>query len=290
MKRTLRARVAAVCGVAALAAGMTVALSGVASADSASDPNRATFHDQANATTCSDVGLGDDTQVGAQGNGSASDSNVSGVVKTNAGPIHTGQGEELDVTILGTNVVIDAVVTKGGNGYNVYEDPDFLPPTLQPDQHYIAPFNNGGQVPAMSHWFVCYHASEGPTEGSLTVTKTTLPPTSGAVVPTSFEVLVSCDSGDHTVTVAVGSPQTITGLPDGDVCTVQETALLPLNTVVTYTPPEANTTGVTIAAGQTVDVGIENDFTDVAGEQVVTPPVEPVTPAAAVAAAPVFTG
>jgi Domain of unknown function (DUF5979) len=287
MKRTLRARVAAVCGVAALAVGMSVALSGVASADSASD-NRATFHDQANATTCSDVGLGDDTQVGAQGNGSASDSNVSGVVKTNAGPVHTGQGEELDVTILGTSVVIDAVVTKGGNGYNVYEDADFLPPTLQPDQHYIAPFNDGGQIPAMSHWFVCYHTSEGPTEGSLTVTKTTTPPLSGATVPTSFDVLVSCDSGDHTVTVAVGSPQTITGLPDGDVCTVQETSLLPLNTVVTYTPPEANTTGVTVTAGQDVGVGIKNDFTDVAGETVVNPPA--VQPAAAVAAAPAFTG
>jgi hypothetical protein len=289
MKRaTLRARVAGLVGVVALAIGMTVAFTGVAVADSASD-NRAEFFDAANATTCSDVGFADSTFVGANANSPASDSNVSGVVKTNAGSIHTGQGEEVDVTILGTNVVIDAVVVKGGNGYNVYSNSAVLPPTLQPDQHYISPFNNGGNVPAVSHWFVCYHTSEEPTTGSITVSKTTLPPLSGAVVPTSFDVLVSCDSGDHTVTVSVGSPQTITGLPDGDVCTVQETSLLPLNTVVTYTPPEANTTGVTVVGGQDVEVGIDNDFTNVAGETVVNPPVTP-APAAAVAAAPAFTG
>src|SRR5207248_10073786 len=134
MKRTLRARLVSVCSVAALAAGMTIAFTGVASADSASD-SRATFVNNTNATTCADIQLGDDTQVGADGNGSAADDNVSGEVTTNAGSVQPGTGEELNVTILGTNVVIDAVVVKGCNGYNIYEDSSVLPPALQPPQH-----------------------------------------------------------------------------------------------------------------------------------------------------------
>src|SRR5436189_265862 len=79
----------------------------------------------------------------------------------NSGTIHPGQGEELNVTVTNPDVVVDAVVVKGGNGYNVYPNPSapppILPPALPPPQHYIAPLNGGGNVPALSHWFVCYH-------------------------------------------------------------------------------------------------------------------------------------
>ena len=76
MQRTLRARVVGAASALALVAGLTVALAGVATADSASDP-RATFHDAANATTCAQVGFADAVQVGAQGSGSASDATAS---------------------------------------------------------------------------------------------------------------------------------------------------------------------------------------------------------------------
>jgi hypothetical protein len=279
MRRSLRARIASVVGVAALAAGFTVALSGVASADSASD-GRATFHD-GNATTCEDVGFPDSTQVGADGNGSADDDNVSGEVSENAGSIQPGTGEELNVSIASDAVVIDAVVVKGGNGYNVYSDPSVLPPALDPPQHYISPLNGGGNVPAISHWFVCYH-----TVAALEVTKTVLPPIDEtAVVPTSFDVLVSCDdSGDHNVTVAEGSPALITDLTDGETCVVTETSLLPVGAgAPVYDPATANTDGVEVSTGDVVTVGIQNDFTNVQGEQVVRPP-------APIAASPTFTG
>jgi hypothetical protein len=289
MQRTLRARVVGLVSVAALSVGLVAAVGGSASADTASD-SRATFH-EGNATTCSDVELGTDTQVGADGNGSAADENVSGDVVTNAGSIQPGQGEEVNVTILGSNVVIDAVVVKGGNGYNVYDDPSVLPPALQPPQHYISPLNGGGNVPAVSHWFLCYHTEEGPTTGNLEVTKTVIPPaTAGVLVPTSFTVNVSCDSGDFQETVAEGSPATITGLPIGDTCVVQEdVTTLPVGAATpVYTPATANSAGVVIGAGTTVTVGISNDFTAVGANEVVKPPA--VTPAAAVAAAPAFTG
>ncbi len=109
-------------------------------------------------TTCSAIGLSSDTLVGSSSNSDASDANVSGTVKTNEGSVKPGTGQEVDVAITGpSTTVVDAVVVKGANGYNSYSNPTYLPPTLEPDQHYIPPFNNGGNIPTISHWFACYH-------------------------------------------------------------------------------------------------------------------------------------
>src|SRR4051812_35860418 len=117
---------------------------------------RASFQD-GNAVVCAQVGFPGDDQLGALRNNSASDGNVAGSAAVNSGTIQPGQGEEVDVTVSNQNVVVDAVVVKGGNGYNVYPlpggPPPILPPALPPPQHYIAPFNGGGNVPALSHWF-----------------------------------------------------------------------------------------------------------------------------------------
>jgi hypothetical protein len=109
---------------------------GSASADSPSDP-RAEFH-EGNATTCADVGFPNDTILFVNGANNGADANVSGTV--------SGNGTILNVTNVG-GVDIHAIVVKGGNGYNVYS-------TNVPNM--ISPLNNGGQIPAISHWFVCY--------------------------------------------------------------------------------------------------------------------------------------
>ena len=105
----------------ALVAGLTVALT--AGAGAAPDPqpsdSRATMV-VGNVTTCSGAGFSDSIQVGSSSNGNASDANVSGVVKTNAGTTQPGVGQEVDITLLAGTVVIDAVVVKGGPAYNVY--------------------------------------------------------------------------------------------------------------------------------------------------------------------------
>jgi hypothetical protein len=127
-------------------------------ADSPSD-SRAVFY-PGNVTTCGGVGLGSDKQIGAEGNRSAGNGSVSGTAKTNAGSVQPGTGEELDVATVG-DTAVHAVVIHGGNGYNKYANADSLPPRLQPDQHYIAPLTNGGNVPTLSHWFVCYADASG---------------------------------------------------------------------------------------------------------------------------------
>jgi Domain of unknown function (DUF5979) len=231
-----------------------------------SDP-RAIFHDG------NGVGFPDSDQLGAAKNHAASDGNVTGTPAPNNGPVHPGQGEELNVTVINPNVVIDAIVVKGGNGYNQYPNPTapppVLPPALPPPQHYISPFNGGTNVPALSHWFVCYHLTTPPAVGSLIVSKSVIPPNFPSdSLPTTFTVTVDCDDGTN---VAVtfgeggGSGSTVTGIAPGSVCTVvEDTGGFPANSTVTYIPAGADTTGVTIPPDAGVKVRVTNDFSSLA--------------------------
>jgi hypothetical protein len=233
---------------------------------------------EGNATNCADVGFAGDVQMGSGTNTDAADANVSGTVKLNAGTTQPGQGEEVDVAIVGTGIVVDVIVVKGGPAYNVYSDPSGLPPSLAPDQHYISPLNGGGNVPAISHWFVCYHLATPPPAGSLTVTKTVIAP-GGIPVdfpPLSYTAIVDCDDGDpaHENVVVTfgrggglgGPSETIGGLTAGTTCTVveQNTASLPADTVVRYEPTGADSTGVVIPAGGSATATIVNDFSAIA--------------------------
>jgi hypothetical protein len=116
-------------------------------------------------TSCSAIGFRGDTRVGSSSNLNASDVNVAGTVKTNAGPIEPGTGQEVDIAITGPpTVVVDAVVVGGRLGHHTYRGAKFLPPVLQPDQHYIPPFNffnffHGVQT--IRYWFACYHMEPG---------------------------------------------------------------------------------------------------------------------------------
>ena len=206
-------------------------------------------------------------QVGAPLNNSAADVNVSGTVSP-----HPGGGEEVNVTILGPNVVIDAVVVKGGDGYNIYSNPAVLPPALAPPQRYISPFVGSGNVPRISHWFICYHETTPIPVGSLQVLKQVQAPDGVPVtpLPTSFTALVNCigDPAHQNVTISFGlgggrsSTPDLVGIPIGTVCTVVEQSP-GSGAVVNYTPVGANSPGVTIGSGAGVVVSIINDFSNV---------------------------
>jgi hypothetical protein len=238
---------------------------------SPSDP-RAQFF-SGNVTTCAGAGFPGTIQVG--GEGSASGTNVSGTVGTNSGLIQPGVGQEVNVTLLNPAVVVNAVVVKGGPSYNVYSNPAFLPPTLLAPQHYISPLNGGGNVPAISHWFVCYHLGTPPAAGSISVAKVVIAPNGIPVspLPTSFSAQVSCGVRGAVVSFAGGGglgvpAPALSGLPTGTVCTVVElnTGSFPPGTVVTYSPVGANTNppGVTITGTAGIAVTITNDFSNTA--------------------------
>jgi hypothetical protein len=215
-------------------------------------------------------------QLGSQTNSSAADANVSGTVAPNAGTVQAGHGQELNVSIKpGAHVVIDAVVVKGADGFNVYSAAQYLPPALLPPQHYISPRTGGGNVPAISHWFVCFRFTQPTAAGLLTLFKEVIAPDGvpAAPVPGSYTAKVTCDDGvpahqDVLVTFGDGGGQgtpILTDLAAGTVCTVVEaTGSLPAGTVIRYEPADAATHGVTISAVNGAQVTITNDFSGVA--------------------------
>jgi hypothetical protein len=147
-------------GMGALVGSLFLVLS---SATAWAGPNcisdrRASAYPTGSPRTCSSIGLRGDTQVGSSSDLDASDTNVTGVVKTNEGSVQPGKGQELDITVTGpADVVVDAVVVAGGFRHNIYRNPKYLPPAHPSDQHYIAPLNVYGAVPGINYWFTCYH-------------------------------------------------------------------------------------------------------------------------------------
>ena len=125
---------------------------------SGSDDKRAEPVNIGNPRSCSAVGARGDTKVDSSSGLTASDVHVAGTVQANDGRVESGTGQELDVAITGPSTVdVDAVVVDSGNRHNTYRWSKYLPPELEHDQHYIAPFNIAHQVPDIQYWFACYH-------------------------------------------------------------------------------------------------------------------------------------
>jgi hypothetical protein len=121
---------------------------------SPSDP-RATF-EPGNPNTCDEAGVPASNVLSVDPPVDASDGNVSGDVSPYNPAVDNppgttpaaGDATKLNVTILNPNVVIVGVIVKGGPAANVYSTNVV---------NMISPKNPGGNVPAISHWLVCYN-------------------------------------------------------------------------------------------------------------------------------------
>lgn len=299
-RATLRARVVGIVSAVALVTGLTVALSAGGAGASTPSDDRADFF-SGNVVNCGQIGLPDDTLAFANGTDSIDDGNVSGFVV---------DGTTVNVDDPGPGVVIDAVVVKGGPAYNVYStnsgNPpgNHVPPAEDTPTEYISPLNGGGNVPTVSHWFICYSGDGPPPEtGSLAVTKVVVPldPTLTPLgpIPTVFDFHVEC-SDDTTDDFQLpvdeeGVPNfthVVSNIADGAACSVVETTTLPDGSTTTYDPAGADADGVEVLGGEQTAVTVTNSFSGVQLEPAdVTPTVTPiVSPATAVAAPPGFTG
>ncbi len=199
---------------AVIAVFIAIGLAVPAHATGAEDP-RATIV-EGNATTCAAVGFSDDTIL----SGDNADSNSADGITV------TGQANKqyIDVTVdANSNVVLDVIVVKGGPNYNVY------PGTVR--DNLRSPLNGGGNIPAISHWFICYHAGtvETTTTTTTVVTTTTVP----VVTTTVPEVTTTVPETTSTVPGTV--PDTVTSLapapaPGPDTPTTNELARTGTNT------------------------------------------------------------
>ena len=171
------------------------------------------------------IGLENSTTLFADGDDALS-GDVTGSVQAQA-----GGGQESTISATADGVVIDAVVVKGGNGYNVYLPTSNVFPAYPGP--YMAPLNGGGNVPAFSHWFVCYHNGDvapppPAATGSLIVQKLIVNP-SAVVLSADYTVHVTCDDGTDTTRTlpsaggsAIDGP--VTGIAADSLCNVTETS------------------------------------------------------------------
>lgn len=273
-------------GVIALTSGalvMTMVTPGGAA--SASD-GRATFH-SGNVVNCGQVGFPGSQTAFANG---ANPITAGGFTTT-----ITGSGTQANISLpLPAGVAVQAVVVKGGPAYNVYSDAAVLPPTLASPQNYISPLNGGGNVPTISHWFICYTGGNvpppPPSPVSLNVAKAIVNP-NGATPETSFTVKVTCDDVLVATLIFTGvGTQSVPNLPVNSLCTIEETSQTAAT--VTYSPAGAQTApgndGVDIGSDPNTPLTftVTNDYTNVSSGGAAASPVA----ASPIAVTPTFTG
>ncbi|MFS8102369.1 LPXTG cell wall anchor domain-containing protein [Lentzea alba] len=114
--------------------------------------------------------------------------------------------QHLDITALPTGVKVTGIVVKGGDKFNVYLA-DKLGATL-PWEDLRSPFNNGGQLPQISHWYGCGIVDEQPptstsSSSSETSTSTSTSTVTHSSTPTSTSTSASSEEVAPTTTTTV---------------------------------------------------------------------------------------
>jgi|GEM_PF-2064232 len=161
-----------------------------------------------NATTCDHVGLDDSQrQDGSITTGSYTASPVSYTVTND---------RTVTFTSVDPSVVIDAVVIKGGDNYHVYS------PYVA---DMVSPLNGGGNVPALSHWYLCYSAAPETTT-TVEETTTTVEETTTTVEETTTTVEETTTTVEETTTTVEETTTTVeetTTTTEAPTTTVEET-------------------------------------------------------------------
>lgn len=180
---------------ASLALVATVATATFAQATETDDPRANTF--PGNASTCADAGLagekvafwdpdeGQDTEA-IEFTGGTPDSDTALTIT---------KADGLDVT---------GIVVKGGDGYNVYEPGERGLEADPPWENLVAPLKNG-ELPEISHWFVCAEEPETPPSSTEPPTTTTEPPSSTTTEPPSSTTEPPSSSEPPSTTTTDGS-------------------------------------------------------------------------------------
>ena len=168
-----------------LAIGLSLGAATAAHAAETDDP-RATAYDD-NATTCADAGL--------------SGEHVTKRITYQGGT--PNEDQYLDITAVDEGVEVTGIVVKGGNGYNVYVPGQNGLSATPPWEELRSPLTDGGNLPQISHWYVC--GSYSPPTSTTTTTDTTTTTTTETTTTTSET------SATETTTAPSTSEETTTG-------------------------------------------------------------------------------
>ncbi|MEU4667021.1 LPXTG cell wall anchor domain-containing protein [Amycolatopsis sp. NPDC023774] len=123
----------------------------------------------------------------------------------------TTKDKYLNITKVADGVTVEAVVVKGGDGYNVYEPGKRELATTPPWEKLRSPLNGGGQQATISHWFACIGKAAQPTE----TTQPTKPSETPTTQPTETET-PSAPATSPAETVAPTSTSAVVAAPAGN--------------------------------------------------------------------------
>lgn len=144
-----------------------------------------------NVTTCAEIGLEDAVQV----DGEITD----GEYETDYFDyVISGDNTTIDIVSVDPDWEVVAVVVKGGDAYHVYSPPL---------EGMVAPLNDGGNTPEISHWHACLRGAESAPPTSEEVTTTTMLTTTtggGGAMPPTTGGLPSTGSGTTSSMVLAG--------------------------------------------------------------------------------------
>jgi hypothetical protein len=256
--------------VATLTAVTGLGLVGVAAAATGTEDDRATRH-EGNVTTCAEAGLAGAKQLG----GSTSGANQDGITATVTDATYLSYTTDGSVTVYGA-------VVKGGDAYNVY------PAGVTTDLR--APLTDGGQIPQISHWFICYDVTgtgEAEAAPAATVTGscadgfTVELDNSEGTADATFTVAVT-GQADLTATVAAGATETqhIDAAADATTTvTVSATGMATVTRTLDCTADSGGGDDSDNGGGVGSDNGTPGDTT-VLGERIDRPTPTTVSPAA----------
>lgn len=120
---------------------------------------------------------------------------------------------EEDLAELEEGIEIVGVVIKGGDGYNKYSAEKL---GELPWLKLHSPYNNGGQIAAISHWFACGVVDDTTTTTTTTTTAATTTTTAGGTTTTTAGETTTTTVGNTTTTTkaAVAPVSNDSDLPD----------------------------------------------------------------------------
>jgi len=179
-----------------LAIGLSLGAATAAHAAETDDP-RATAYD-GNAKTCADAGLSGDRIVQVDGeNDYGTD-----LITYQGGALNGDQ--YLDITAVDDGVEVTGIVVKGSNGYNVYvpgaKDLGETPPW----EDLRSPLTDSGNVPQISHWYVCGSYTPPTSTTTTTDTTTTTETTTTTSETSATETTTASSTSEETTTETSG--------------------------------------------------------------------------------------
>ncbi|MEU6642213.1 hypothetical protein ABZ863_06645 [Saccharomonospora sp. NPDC046836] len=202
--------------VAAMTFGLLAGTAGLASATGSKEDPRAEIT-PGNATTCADAGLA----------GTLLEKGVDFTF------VKGGQEDQfVTIETVAAGVTVSGIVVKGGPAYNIYVPGERGLAVTPPWEKLRSPLNRGGNIPVISHWYVC--GDKTPTTTTTTTdTETTETTTEPPQPSEGTETTESTETSDTTTsesttgsepTTSESGPATRTSGIDGAVTTTTTSA------------------------------------------------------------------